>query len=128
MVSARILQPMPLMNRNAFLAALGVAFANLPLPLATAGSGPTLKPTRLRQTIIWCGKKYTSIKSKGKLIWNKGVEIPSPKPSATSTPTPTPTPTAYPSPFFAELDLAASEQVLEGDTYLFYSSNPISIG
>lgn len=115
---------MPSIGRKALLASLSVVLTNLPLSLATAASGPTLKPTRLGQTIIWRSKKYAAIKYKGKLIWKKGLAIPSLKPSAT----PTPTPTAYPSPYFAELDLAASEQVLEGDTYLFYSGHPISIG
>ena len=113
-------------DRKAFLTGIGVILVNLRMSFAFGATGPTLKPTRLGQTIIWRGKKYTAIKSKGKLIWNKGVALP--KPKATATPTPTPTPTAYPSPFYAELDLAASEEVLEGDTYLFYSNHPISIG
>jgi nitrite reductase/ring-hydroxylating ferredoxin subunit len=117
-----------MMSRKIFLTLIGATMASFTSRSAMAVSGPSLKPTRLGQTIIWRGKKYTAIKSKGKLIWNKGVVVPSPKATKSSTPTPTPTPTAYPSPFYAELDLASSEQVLEGDTYLFFSSNPISIG
>lgn len=87
------------------------------LPFASGAVGPSLKPTKLGQTIIWRGKKYTAIKSGKKLIWNKGVALPSKKPS--------PTPTY---PFVAEIDLAASEDVLEGDTLLFHSKNPDSRG
>ncbi len=116
------------MSRKSFLTFVGAIFASLNPTVSQAASGPSLKPTRLGQTIVWRGKKYTAVKLKGKLAWNKGVAIPAPKPTESATPTPSPTPTSYPSPFFAELDLASSDQVLEGDTYLFYSSNPISIG
>jgi nitrite reductase/ring-hydroxylating ferredoxin subunit len=54
---------------------------------AEAASGPTLKCTRLGQTIIWRNRKYTCIRSGKKLIWDKGVVIPLPK-KTTSAPSP----------------------------------------
>jgi Rieske Fe-S protein len=50
-------------------------------PFATAASGPTLKPTKLGQTIIFRGKKYTAIKSGKKLVWDKGAALTSPSAS-----------------------------------------------
>ena len=41
------------------------------------------------QTSTYMGKKYTCVKSGKKLVWNKGVLIPTPKPSVTPTPIPT---------------------------------------
>jgi Rieske Fe-S protein len=68
-----------------------------------AATGPTLKPTKLGQKIVFQGFTYITVKSKGKLIWKKGAKVvastPSAKPSASATPsstksaTPTPTPT-----------------------------------
>lgn len=109
-------------NRKTFLAGVGVVLMNLRSPFAAAATGPTLKPTRLGQTIIWRGKKYTAIKSKGKLIWNKGVVV------AKAKPKPSPKSTRYPAPGYAELDLGASDEVLEGDTKLFTSKHRISEG
>ena len=66
---------------------------------AEAAQVPTLKCTRLGQTIIWRNKKYTCIKSGKKLVWNKGVAIPAPSPSSTpSAPTNTPRPAYTPPP------------------------------
>ena len=94
------------------LVALTLVFA-LSIPMnATAAikAGGVCK--KAGQTSTYMGKKYTCIKSGKKLVWNKGVLIPTPKPSATPTPTPTaigdpegaigstpkPTPTPTPTP------------------------------
>ena len=42
----------------------------------------------LNQKVVYQNKTYTCIKSRKKLVWNKGVAV--------KTPTPTPTPTATP--------------------------------
>lgn len=71
------------------LLALTLVFA-LIIPLsATAAvkAGGVCK--KAGQTSTYLGKKYTCIKSGKKLVWNKGVVIPTPKPSATPSPTPT---------------------------------------
>ena len=52
-----------------------------------AATVPTVKCTRVGQTIIWRNKKYTCIRLGNKLIWNKGVAIAVPK-KAVSTPEP----------------------------------------
>ncbi|MFM6841970.1 MAG: Rieske (2Fe-2S) protein [Candidatus Planktophila sp.] len=38
-------------------------------------AAPTLKPTKVGQTIIFRGKKYTAIKQGKKLVWDKGVLV-----------------------------------------------------
>jgi Rieske Fe-S protein len=76
----------------------GVALLANPF-VAEAAQVPTLKCTRLGQTIIWRNKKYTCIKSGKKLVWNKGVAIPAPSPSSTpSAPTIAPRPAYTPPP------------------------------
>ena len=67
--------------------------------VAEAAQVPTLKCTRLGQTIIWRDKQYTCIRSGKKLVWNKGVAIPAPSPSSTlSAPTTAPRPAYTPPP------------------------------
>ena len=91
------------MKKN--LLALTVIFALL-IPLnATAAVKAGASCKKAGQTSTYMGKKYTCIKSGKKLVWNKGVAVPTPKPSVTPTPTaigdpigaigstPTPTPT-----------------------------------
>lgn len=96
------------MNRKDFLATAAVFLLNVGVPIAAAASGPSLKPTRIGQTVIWRGKKYTAIKSGRKLIWNKGVALPSKRPTST------------PSSSVADIDLAASREVPDGETRIFY--------
>lgn len=101
------------MNRKEFLALTSLFLLNIGLPSASAASGPSFKPTRLGQTIIWKGKKYTAIKSGKKLIWNKGVVLPSPKATL---------------PSVAEINLAASSEVPDGETRIFYPKDPNARG
>jgi len=54
--------------------------------VAQAAITPTVKCTKLGQTIIWRNRKYTCIRSGKKLLWDKGVEIPTLK-KTVSTPT-----------------------------------------
>jgi len=77
----------------------GLALLSNPF-VAEAAQVPTLKCTRVGQTIIWRDKKYTCIKSGKKLIWDKGVAIAVPKPSATPTAQPTITPSSAPRPVY----------------------------
>jgi len=76
----------------------GVALLANPF-IAEAAQVPTLKCSRLGQTIIWRNKKYTCIKSGKKLVWNKGVAIPAPSPSSTPS-APTTAPTIAPRPAY----------------------------
>jgi nitrite reductase/ring-hydroxylating ferredoxin subunit len=127
---------MPFISRKNFIAVMAIAALQLKMPFLNAAVGPTLKPTRLGQTIIWRGKKYTAIKSGKKLIWNKGVAIPvkkttpkaTPKASPTATPSSrpssTPQPSASPSPEVKpaglfEVDVAGSGEVANGETKIF---------
>ena len=63
-------------RRSVLIATLLSAFS-LKSTSALAASTPTLKPTKIGQTIIFRGKKYTAIKSGKKIVWDKGVSIPS---------------------------------------------------
>ncbi len=103
------------MNRKDFLALAGVVLLQIGAPFASAATGPTLKPTKLGQTVIWRNKKYTAIKSGKKLVWNKGVAIP----KATPKPSPTPTPPPEEHGTF-DIDLGAIEEVVEGQTQVFF--------
>lgn len=111
-------------SRKNFLAAGTLILLQFGIPLATAASGPTLKPTKLGQIIVWRGKKYTAIKSGKKLVWNKGVALPAPSKSPTPSATPTPTASPTPTPQFSgtfQIDLAASVDVPNGQTRIIYS-------
>lgn len=124
---------MALFSRKDFLALIALIVMQTGLPSANAAVGPTLKPTRIGQTIIWWGKKFKAIKSGKKLIWNKGVALPSPRPSPTQTQMQTPTPTPVPTPEqpahgIFQIDLAASGEVLNGETRIFYPSDPNARG
>ena len=56
--------------------------------------------TKVGESRIYQGKKFTCIKSGKKSTWNKGVLVatPTPTPSQTPTPSPTPSPTPTPTP------------------------------
>ena len=43
--------------------------------ISEAASGPTLKCSRVGQTIVWRNRKYTCIKSGKNLVWDKGVVL-----------------------------------------------------
>ncbi len=91
-------------SRRSVLLAL-IASTLAAAPIATAATGPTLKPTKLGQTIIWRGKKYTAIKSGKKLVWNKGVPVASPSPTKSSN--------------LKEIVIAKSSDVAVGETRSF---------
>lgn len=117
---------MALISRKSFLALMALVLVQSGLPTAIAAVGPTLKPTRLGQTIIWRGRKYTAIKSGKKLIWNKGVVLPSSSPLPKQTQAPSPTPVATPDQpqhGIFQIDLAASSEVPNGETRIFYPSD-----
>ncbi|MDP1712664.1 MAG: Rieske (2Fe-2S) protein [Candidatus Nanopelagicaceae bacterium] len=122
---------MAIISRKDFLALVTLILVQTGLPVANAAIGPNLKPTRIGQVIIWRGKKYTVIKSGKKLIWNKGVALPSPHPSPTQTQTPTPSPVPTPEqPLHGifQIDLAASGEVPNGETRIFYPNDPNARG
>ena len=119
------------MSRKNFLAVMALVLFQTGLPSAYAAGGPVLKPTRLGQTIVWRGKKYTAIKSGKKLIWNKGAALPSPSPSPKQTTTASPSPVATPDQSqhgIFQIDLAASSEVPNGETRIFYPSDPHARG
>ena len=70
-------------RRSVLIAALLSAFS-FKSASALAASTPTLKPTKVGQTIIFRGKKYTAVKSGKKIIWDKGVPVPTSTNSSTS--------------------------------------------
>ena len=75
--------------------ALVISASFLVVPVSAFGaikSGTACKP--LNTSKVSGGIKYTCIKSKGKLVWNKGVAVA----KTTVSPTPTVEPTASPTP------------------------------
>ena len=116
-------------GRRSFASLMTLALMQLGIPATFASSGPTLKPTRLGQVIVWRGKKYTAIKSGKKLMWNKGVPLPAPRstPSTTPSPSASPTPTQNSNGPF-QVNLAASTDVPDGQTRIFLSPDSRSKG
>lgn len=59
---------------------------------------PILKCTRIGQTVVYRGRKFTCIRVKGKMVWDDGILI-TPSPSTSASPNKTaPSPTKSPSP------------------------------
>ena len=102
------------MNRVIWALSLALCLSSLP---ATAATHPKPGATCAKQGIIkeHKGKKYTCIKKKKKLLWNKGVAIktaapaekPTPTPSASPTPTSSATPSPSPTPTATQVQLPA---------------------
>jgi len=86
---------------------------------AFAATGPTLVPKKVGQTIVWRGKKYTAIKSGKKIVWNKGVAIPTSAPSAAPTSTPTASATPSATNASGQVIVGASGEVAEGTSKIF---------
>jgi len=110
---------MKLVRRN-LLAVIPAALLSIFGSDALAATGPKLKPTKLGQRIVFQGYTYTSVKSKGKLIWKKGAKVvagtPSAKPSASATATPTQSATPTPTQSVGALTFVAkSSDVAEGE-------------
>ena len=112
-----------LMSRKDFLAITALFFIQTGMPVANAVTGPTLKPIRLGQSIIWRGKKYTAIKSGKKLIWKQGAPVT----SRGRTPAPSPT-SGQPASGTFPIDLAAAGDVPNGETRIFYPRDPRARG
>ena len=104
-----------MISRRQILAGVTGVLTSLIGGAALAATGPTLVPKKVGQTIVWRGKKYTAIKSGKKIVWNKGVAIP------TSAPTSTPTATATPPATNAtgQVFVGASSEVTEGTSKIF---------
>jgi Rieske Fe-S protein len=70
-------------NRRSVLIAALLGIFSLQSSTAMAASTPTLKPTKVGQTIIFRGKKFTAVKQGKKIVWDKGVTVTTPtQPSA----------------------------------------------
>lgn len=87
---------------------------------AQAAVGPTLKPTKLGQKIVFQGYIYICVKSKGKLIWKKGTKVvakpATSKPSATPSSSPSATPSASSNEAPGALVfVASSSDVMDGE-------------
>ena len=100
----------------------GIALLANPLA-AEAAQVPTLKCTRVGQTIVWRNKKYTCVKSGKKLVWDRGVTITASKPAATPTNRPTTTPRSAPRPTFTP----APEEFAVGKSSNLKLNKPLAI-
>ena len=86
-------------TRRSVVIGVGITLLSAIFPGAFAASGPTLKPTKLGQSVVWRGRKYTCIKQGKKLVWDKGVLIPTKaasSPTAAANPSPSPSPSKTP--------------------------------
>lgn len=127
--------------RRALVRALPVTLLAMLAPVALASEQPTLKCTRLGQTVVYRGKKFTCIRVNKKLVWDKGVLIKvasSPTPSATWTSSPAPIPSSTnkvesptPSPAVTSnpqepvrIFFAKSSQVIIGKTVVISGFDP----
>jgi len=108
-------------NRRGFISTILSFFLSIMSNSAFAVNGPTLKPTKAGQVIIWRNKKYTSMKSGKSLIWDKGMEIVIPSPSQSASPTASQTPSSAPVlPAQAkDIRIAASSELGSGETKIF---------
>lgn len=79
---------------------------------------PPMKPNRIGQVIVWRNKKFTSIKSGKKIIWNKGVPL---KITTIERPSPRVSPTVY-APPNQEFLVGSSSDFKIGELIAF--SNP----
>lgn len=108
---------MKIIRRN-LLAVIPAALLSIFGSKAIAATGPTLKPTKLGQKIVFQGYTYICVKSKGTLIWKKGAKVVASTPSAQPSATPTPSKSATPVPTEttgALTFVAKSSAVAEGE-------------
>ena len=89
-------QPNPLSRSRRSL--IQILTSTLLLSITEVAWGATRPPiscSRLGQMVVYRGKKYTCIKVNKKLVWDKGIALPtpSPKPTPTTTPSSTTSPT-----------------------------------
>lgn len=109
-------------NRRALLLGTLLGLFSLKSEAAIANPTPTLKPTKVGQTIIFRGRKYTAIRQGKKVVWDKGVPIATP---STSTPSQSPTPSASASsspsaaPTIERTVIAKSSDLAVGETKKF---------
>lgn len=104
-------------SRRALLAVIPAVFSAF-LDDAVAASEPTLKCSRVGQSIIFRDKKYTCVKSGKKLVWDKGVKLTAtPKPSPATSSASSPTPVTAPK--TTDTLIANSSEVRVGETKIF---------
>ncbi len=108
-----------MISRRHILAGVTGLITSLIGGAAFAATGPTLVPKKVGQTIVWRGKKYTAIKSGKKIVWNKGVAIPTSAPSAAPTSTPTASATPSATNASGQVIVGASGEVAEGTSKIF---------
>ena len=97
--------------RRTLLRIIGASAITIFMPQASSAEKPPIACKRIGQSAIYRGKKYTCIKVKNKLVWDKGVPLSATTPKTTNSPsshqsaasspssTPTPSPSAsQPSP------------------------------
>lgn len=89
-----------------------------------AAVGPTLKPTKLGQRIVFQGYTYVCVRSKGKLIWKKGAKVAATgatmKPSASTPASSSPAASPTASPTLSDLVFVAkSSEVMDGEVKIF---------
>ena len=118
------------------------AFLSFTPKANAAVSKPQLKPTRVGQTIIWRGRKYTAIKSGKNIVWNNGVSLPSASPSISTSPSsPANSASTQPSPSSSVISnspsasksaspniVGRSSDLIIGDTKIFRENDPYGRG
>lgn len=100
--------------RRALLKISGVSALALFMPPAWSAEKPPIACKRVGQSVVYRRKKYTCVKVKNKLVWDKGVPLPVSTSKATNSPSPSksiansPSSTPNPSPSSAQTYPAAT--------------------
>ena len=99
--------------RRTILRFIGAGVITLLTPQAWSAEKPPIACKKVGQNVVYRGKRYTCIKVKNKLVWDRGVLLPATTPKATNSPSPlqsaasSPSSTPTPSPSASQASAAS---------------------
>lgn len=128
-------------KRRVVVSTFAISAVGFIFPSLATAAGPTLKPSREGQRIIWRGYQYIVVKSKGKLVWKQGAQVveasatatapslasPAATATASATPSATPKATKTAEPFVPDdirgVVMAKSSELADGQMKIFDALN-----